>query len=354
MEQEALIRMVVEEIEAGKFGQAGEQFLSVQALANHYHIRNASANAVLQYLRDNHYVTTKKRKQYLTHTRIYADTWIKENEADNPIIVVLYTHMHSYYIPAFIDGISKAVKKSQYQTICMACSSADEVELKRVLKLIHHISPAGLVVALHHKEGVRFFCKRSPVPCVTLDTDCTLYGADNIVTGGEKQAEKIAEYFLRQGCDNILYISVGNNKEINNLRYIAFTRRLRESGMLWNEEQVLLLRELKETPQYVVGRLCAGHKTGILCANEQVTKNLVDICNEHGIHISKTVLVAGYRDFPGFYDRFDGVISIETNITTSGQLAGESLITNIRKKTRMGREILVEPIATYYPQKPVE
>lgn len=351
MEHEALIHLVVEEIEAGKFGNAGEEFLSVQALARHYHIRNATANVILQYLRDNKYVTTKKRKQYLTHTRIYKGARMEEDKRDNQIIAVLYTNMHSYYIPPFIDALSKVLKKSQYQIISLDCSSTDESELRKALNLIHHIKPAGLVVALNNEELVRFFCKRSTVPCVTLDTDCTMYGADNIVTGGGKQAEKIAEYFLQQGCDNVLYISPRNDKEIKNIRHAAFAKRLQEMGMPWGEEQVLLLRELKENQKYVTERLLTGSKTGVLCASEQVTKSLVRICAESGIQIPQTILVAGYRDFPGFYDRFDGVITIETNIATSAQLAGEAIIANIKEGKTEGSNIPVEPVVTHYPQK---
>lgn len=351
MEHETLIRLVVEEIEAGKFGHAGQPFLSVQELAKHYHIRNATANAILQYLRDNKYVTTKKRKQYLTHTRIYTDAMTEDEKKREPMIAVLYSNMYSYYMPPFIDALSKALRKHQYQMICIDCASADEEELRRILHLIHRICPAGLVVAVNSEELVRFFCKRSTVPCVTLDTDCTMFGADNIVTAGGKQAEKIAEYFLQQGCDNVLYVSTRNDKEIKNLRHAAFAKRLREMGMPCGEEQVLLLREFKENPKYITERLLTGSKTGVLCASEQVTKSLVRICAESGIQIPQTILVAGYRDFPGFYDRFDGVITIETNIATSAQLACEAIMSNIKEGKTKGSEILVEPVVTYYPQK---
>lgn len=351
MEQEALIRLVIEEIEAGKFGQAGQPFLSVQELAKHYHIRNATANAILQYLCDNKYVTTKKRKQYLTHTRIYTDAQPVEDKNSVQIIAVLYSNMYSYYMPPFIDELSKTLKKSRYQTICIGCASEDEEELRRTLHLIHRIHPAGLVVAISSEEMVRFFCKRSTVPCVTLDTDCTMFGADNIVTAGRKQAEKIAELFLQNGCDDVFYISPRNDKETRNLRHTAFEKRLRELGMPCGEEKILLLKDLKENPKYVVEKLCAGNKTGVLCANEQITKSLVRICTENDIQISQKVLVAGYRDFPGFYDRFDGVITIETNIATSAQFAGEAIISNIKEGKTKGSEILVEPVVTYYPQK---
>jgi len=307
--QEAKYQQVVEwvkqNIEDGNF-RIGDKLMSEMELADHFGlsrqtIRHATGELVTQGL-----LTRVKGSGTYIGSPAPAD--------DNPrgvprhektmTIAVISTFYESYIFPETLKGIERILSKNDYVmqvTFTDNRLHREEAILKAVLEkdnvdgLI--VEPAKSALPnpnLHYYEEIRkrnipviffnAFYRDIDIPCVRIDDERTAADATRVLI--EAGHKKIAGIF--KGDD-------GQGP----LRYKGYLRAMMEAGLLTNQETIVWLDtpetvRLSDIEDYLLKRIDGC--TGVVCYNDQVAYQLIDIALRRGISVPDDLSVVGIDD----------------------------------------------------------
>ena len=219
-------------------------------------------------------------------------------------IAVISTFYDNYIFPQTLKGIERVLSKNGYS---MQVSFTDnrlhreETILKTILEkdavdgLI--VEPAKSALPnpnihyyreiLARKIPVLFFNASYPgleAPCVRLDDI--------------QAARKITEYLISCGHTSIGGIFKCDDHQ-GPLRYQGYLEAMQEAGFRTSQNQILWLdtpetSDLEQIGEYVLRRLTEC--SAVLCYNDQVANQLIEIADRHHIKVPEELSVAGIDD----------------------------------------------------------
>lgn len=219
-------------------------------------------------------------------------------------IAVVSTFYESYIFPDTLKGIERVLSKNDYMMQVTFTDNRlyrEEAILKSILE---KDNIDGLIVEptksalpnpnLHYYEEIRsrnipviFFNAFYPtvdIPCVRIDD--------------VKIAKDATKVLIDAGHTNIAGIFKADDGQ-GPLRYKGFLSAMVEAGLRARQEKVLWLDtpmtvNLEEVGEYLLKRLDGA--TGVVCYNDQVAYQLIELALKHGMNIPGDLSVVGIDD----------------------------------------------------------
>lgn len=330
------------QISEGVFGKPGEMFMHIREFALRYGMRTSTANRLFKELRDAGLIMLCKKNHYLSHGVIMPDTPLYAIRNKRNIISLLSTHMESYYLTSFADEMEKEVRKAGYQMM-MQYVSHDTYE--DVLKTAYEIGVQGFAVLTEPVLAERI-CRKSLLPCVMGGFDLTASGIDSVLSGGEKQAEKLAEMMVDAGCDRFLFALPSEGYTETSTVYRSFRRSLEKQGFPKEEYVILTTEDLMQKKRYCTRAFTMpSKKTGIICASEGLCNLTTAYCSENNISIPEKAIIAAFRTKSAFNREYHNVITVSENVEKEAAITVDLILKRIAGDTAPPQKIIIEPIA---------
>ena len=219
-------------------------------------------------------------------------------------IAVVSTFYESYIFPDTLKGIERVLSKNEYVMQVTFTDNRlyrEEAILKAILEkdnidgLI--VEPAKSALPnpnLHYYEEIRrrnipiiffnAFYRDIDVPCVRIDDS--------------KIAERATKVLIDAGHTKIAGIFKGDDGQ-GPLRYKGFLDAMIGAGLRANQEKILWLDtpmtvNLEEVGDYLFRRL--GDSTGVVCYNDQVAYQLIELALKRGLNVPEDLSVVGIDD----------------------------------------------------------
>ncbi len=314
------------EISSGRYGVAGESFMTMRELCDRYGIALKTAFRIISRLHQDG-IIEKSGRGYRIAGKLPE---IRKN--GRPLLLgFLATCLESPYF-AKLATHAEELAHSIGASLIIASSNYDfETERER-LGMFCEQGVAGILLCPWASNAVQeAFYRTLPVPYVLIGRRLESFECDAVLVNNQKAAYEMGGHLLG-GAEEFAYIGLRGKKFDSRLS--GFRSRLLEAGAALEERNVLWLDYGdREGCRRAMTELLSRRRNGrlaVFCYHDLFALRLNNVCHELGIDVPSEVMIAGFDDLPSAAESWPPLTSVSYPVKGMVQLAFESLYTRIR------------------------
>ncbi len=316
-----------EGISAGRYGMAGEPFMTMRELCDRYGVALKTAFRIISRLHQDG-IIEKSGRGY----RIAGNLPEMQRNGRPLLLGFLATCLESPYF-AKLATHAEELAHSIGASLIIASSNYDfETERER-LGMFCEQGVAGILLCpwASNAEQEAFY-RTLPVPYVLIGRRLESFECDAVLVNNQKAAYEMGGHLLKGGAEEFAYIGLRGKKYDSRLS--GFRSRLLEAGISLNDNNVLWLdygdREgCRMAMTKLLSQKCKG-RLAVFCYHDLFALRLNNVCHELGLDVPNDVMVAGFDDLPSAAESWPPLTSVSYPVKGMVQLAFESLYTRIR------------------------
>ena len=324
---EQILEELREGISSGRYGVAGEPFVTMRELCGRYGIALKTAFRIIGRLHQDG-IIEKSGRGYRIAGKLPE---VRRN--GRPLLLgFLATCLESPYF-AKLATHAEELAHSIGASLIIASSNYDFATEQERLRMFCEQGVAGVLVCpwASTPEQEAFY-RTLPVPLVLLGRRLESFDCDAVLVNNQKAAYEMGGHLLAGGASEFAYIGLRGKKFDSRLS--GFRSRLLEAGVTLDESDVLWL-------DYADGDACRAAMRGLLsrrrssrlavfCYHDLFAIRLNNVCHELGMDVPSDVMVAGFDDLPAAAESWPPLTSVSYPVKEMVQLAFESLYARIR------------------------
>jgi LacI family transcriptional regulator len=264
----------------------------------------------------------KKRVLELADKLHYQPNRVAQNlriKKTNTLGVVV-PQINLHFFSSVISGIQEYAAMHGYGV--MICQSLESLTIEQSnIQMLVANRVDGLLISLSSETDSydhlqTLLDKRIPV--VLFDRVTESVHANKVIVDDRDGASKATEYFIQTGCRNIAYIGGPEHLYISNQRLKGYTDALQRNGIAIDGDFIFHCHDLRSDVVRATDQLLLGNKRpdAILCLNDPVAIQVMQILKSRNIRIPEDISVIGFTNEP--VSQF-----IEPSLTTVSQPADE-------------------------------
>ncbi|PLV59928.1 LacI family DNA-binding transcriptional regulator [Thermotoga sp. KOL6] len=215
----------------------------------------------------------------------------------NIVGVIIADSANPFYAEV-LKGIEAASRKYGYQIMLMNTERVYENEEKAIDVLLQRRVDGLLITPVQDKaEDIKALMQRN-VPFVIVGRHFEEFEVDEIHSDEIKGGYLATKHLIERGKRNILMISGYLFKSAAYMRLEGYKKALREHGMPFREDMVIVTDiDIENGYQAVQKALNEGLKfDGVFCYNDLMAFGVIKALKERGFQIPEDVAVIGYDD----------------------------------------------------------
>lgn len=253
---------------------------------------------------------------------------IKDRLIDTKTVIVLARRELSTFWNRIIMGISDELNKNNCKLEFEFISEEDEVNISIPENLTRDAD--GMIILSVFSEAYTKRLLEFDIPVVFLDAPqdiaptCSV--GDVVLFEGRSSVKKMTESMIAEGARQIAFIGdITYCKSIYE-RYQGYCMAMREAGLTVDEELVIKQHVPKKYYDYEEVRAAIESfpymPQGIVCANDDIAKDVITYLKEKQIQIPNDVMISGF-------DNKDETAFLTPSLTTayiSNQRMGKRLV----------------------------
>lgn len=219
-------------------------------------------------------------------------------------IAVVTTYVDSYIFPKTIQGIENVLFEKGYSVQIAFTNNTIEREKNVLEDIISREDVAGVIVE-GTKSGlpnpnIDLYRKlqEKRIPILFINTFYPELGAPHVSLNDVEAAKMAVNYLLSKGhtqIGTIMKLDDGQGR----LRYLGYVQAMEEAGLAVSDSRMVWIdtddfKQLSLCMDKILARI--ENCTALLCYNDQVAYQLVNLLNERGISIPKKLSIVGIDD----------------------------------------------------------
>ncbi|MBQ9701009.1 MAG: GntR family transcriptional regulator [Lachnospiraceae bacterium] len=331
----SLMEQLKKDIMEGRI-KPGDKLPSENEMADKYDISRHTVRKALSILSNEGFIVAEHGKgTFCSGERIGRSRVGKSHN-----IAVVTTYISDYIFPRLIQGIDRVLTEEGYSIFLKNTGNSRKNE-ERCLADILRKDIDGLIIEPSKSE---IYCRnlaqyemldQMGVPYVFIQgTYMQLKDKPNIVMDDAKGGYMVTDYLISLGHKNIAGIFKNDDTQ-GKMRHKGYVKALQDAGLDYNPDLVTWFhtedRDVK--PAEAVKQMIADGMQfdAIVCYNDQIAMEVIDVLLRHGIRVPDDVSVTGY-------DNSFMALTSPVRLTTIahpqdklGEMAAELLLEKIRK-----------------------
>lgn len=219
-------------------------------------------------------------------------------------IAVISTYLDYYIFPPTLHGIESVLSKAGYTTRLAFTNDSVHHE-KTILKTLLErddvdgviVEPAKSAMPNPNLELYRMLLERN-IPVIFFNASYPQLGQPCVRIDDVLAAEKATELLIEVGHTNIAAILNAEDGQ-GHLRYTGYLRAMWNHHLRTDAKRTVLLDsdmvgDLKVVEPYVMQ--CLVGVTGVVCYNDELASQLLDIFERRGIRVPEDISLVGIDD----------------------------------------------------------
>ena len=294
---QTIISWVEEMIHSGTLKE-GDRLPSENELCRQFQLSRQTVRHALEVLEQQHMVVR------VQGSGTYAGSGKDHERPSFKNIAVISTYFDYYIFPPTLHGIESVLSKAGYTTRLAFTNDSVHHE-KTILKTILErddvdgiiVEPAKSAMPNPNLDLYRMLLQRH-IPILFFNASYPQLGQPCVRIDDIVAAEKITDLLIEAGHKNIAAILNAEDGQVN-LRYTGYLRAMWKHHLRTDARRTILLdsdmvTDLKGVESYVMQ--CLEGVTGVVCYNDQLASQLLDILERRGVRVPEDLSVVGIDD----------------------------------------------------------
>lgn len=298
---------------------------------------NLSGSTISRALSNHHAVNKKTRRKVV---ELAEEMGYRKNSFASQLrnlktytIGVILHELNSRFITALLSGIEKVATDAHYKIIIGHSAESYKREIANAGNLFYQ-RVDGLIASLAYdteslKHYDMFFEKGVPVVFV----DRVEMGSPGIkvVIDNKAAGYNATKHLVEQGCKQIMHVTGNLTKNVYSERLAGFKDALKEHGLVFQPEQLLVTHLNEEAgievAEYILNK--AVKPDGLFITNDLCASVCMQHLKQNGINVPKDIAIVGFNN-----DTISRVV--EPRLTTVnyegvglGEVAAKNLISQL-------------------------
>ena len=293
-----VIDWVKEQIDAGNF-KAGDKLMSEKELSEMFGLSRQTIRHATGELAARNLVTRVQGSgTYVGGAREPV------REARYMSIAVVSTFYESYIFPPTLKGIERILSRNGYSMQVSFTDNKVRREEAILRNLLDKDNVDGIIVepakSALPNPNLRYYqqLKERHIPIICFNALYPDLDVPCVRIDDEEIARKATKLLLDAGHRNIAAIFKPDDGQ-GRYRYGGFLKALEEAGAPLDEKRVIWIdtydyRDMSRIEEYLFTRL--GNASAVVCYNDEVAYQLIDLALKRGIRIPEDLSVVGIDD----------------------------------------------------------
>ena len=187
-------------------------------------------------------------------------------------------------------------------------------------------------------------CQKQDIPVVLIDKSIEKIKYDSVVADNESGGKVSTEHLLKQGCDDIYFVSTNQLSELSSVRdrYLGYLSALYDVDKIpthcvaKTEEPLALFFD--RIGAHIKEEINKGQKIGLVVENDVIAIKLMTHLNQMGMKIPEEVGVVGFDNIQAANLVEPPLSTVAQNFYAMGRVAAELLMEKIKSPVKPTKE----------------
>jgi LacI family transcriptional regulator len=241
--------------------------------------------------------------------------------------------------PFFADcahAISTVAKQHAYSVVLSTSNENPQDEFEEASRMLRR-NVEGLIIIPTHPNGnasLLLAHEFDRMQIVTMDRPVEGSRFDSILVENERGAHIGTDHLVSLGHKRIAYVGLTDNLYTMNMRHRGYTSAMAAASL---ETTAVFVSDLLDDSIQAMRKLVAVKKppTAIFCANNLVTRHVLQSLQTLGIYPPKPIALVGFDDFETACLLRPGITVVRQPSDLLGQTAAEVLFAKLADPNRL-------------------
>ena len=313
-------------------------------------ILNLSISTVSKALRDSHEIgeATKKRvlakAKELDYTPNPFASGLRRNKSKTVAVVV--PEVANNYFSLAINGIESIAQENDYHVLIYLTHEDIEKE-KGIMKHLENKRVDGVLMSVTMNTSNQTHLsdfQQKGIPIVFFDRICNEIETAKITTDDYISGMNATKHLIENGCKDIAFLSLGDEKSIMQKRKSGFLEELHRNNIEVNPERIIKFGNDDEENFNLLKKILKGKNKpdGIFASVERLAITTYQVCKDLNINIPKDLKVICFSNLETASLLSPSLSTITQPAFNIGKTAAEVMFKNLDKnKTYIPNENIV-------------
>ncbi len=298
-----LVNTIEKDIQDGKLGKSGEEFLTVRELAKSYSVSPVTALHVIEQLKQKNLLSSLGKKTFITYGKIANKSALKKRldklpsrTYKLPLVGIHLPVIKNPFFSALAQEISSVLYKKGFLSV-ISSSDQDVDTEKEILNSFLNLGAVGVISCPNTNEVSLQYYNGYPLPTVYLASRSFQDEELFVMVNHEAAAKQVAQHLIEMGYEQFMYVSESNNATDQRGKF--FIETLNSLGKSIPKENVITNSDSNQfapSTQLVNAIKNAKKPLGIFCYHDLIAACAILACNKLSLRVPEDVGIVGFDD----------------------------------------------------------
>ena len=323
-----LIVVVMSDIANGKYGKAGDRFITMREMTVQKQISLKSAFTLFGRLKDAGAIE-KERKWYIIKS---INSTKNTTRKTPPLIGCIVTSLSSPFFAKLACFLEEAVHDFG-ANLLLASSEYDFAREQDRIESFVKTGVSGLFLCPWADAASEDYYKNLPVPAVAIGHRLERVEMDTVMVDNLRAARAVANHLLDRGCEDFAYI--GQRGIHADERLFGFRAELLSRGVTLENRNILWTEyHHPDTCDRDIVELLSSRnrkrKLGLFCYHDLFASRVMLFCHKMGVRVPRDVSIVGFDDLPAAAEISPPLTTVRYPIEAMARIATETLYASVR------------------------
>lgn len=288
-------------IEHGNY-QVGDKLPTESELIKKYHVSRYTVRRAIGELQNEHYVYR------IQGGGMYVDNWQERGSqqvASNKLIGVVTTHLADYIFPSIISGIDRAISSKGYSLIVSNTHNNRDKERQSIQRMIDN-QVAGLIIeptqSALPNPNIDLYeqVMERRIPSLFINAHYPQIKAPYLEVKDTEAEQQLVNHLIELGHQRILGIFQVDDMQGTH-RMKGFINAYTEHPDISYLSEIVMYQSGQDMTKVFkqVSQIMerSNHPTAVVCYNDELAIQIMDVIRSLGLKIPVDVSLAGFDDY---------------------------------------------------------
>lgn len=260
---------------------------------------------------------------------------LKKNKSRN--IGIIIPDLAKHFYSQLITGAEQVAMEHGFNIIiCQSHESTEKEE--KLIEVLLNSRVEGLLICIANEtvDRERFFkILSSGIPVVFCDREMANLNISSVISNDYQGAFAATEYLINKGCKRIAHLAGSENIPNSQSRKQGYLDAILKNSLSY--QKIIYTHYL--TPQIQVAMrqllLATPRPEAVLCYNDYVAFDAIEIIKEYELEVGKDILVIGFADEPIAQYMTPKLTTVKQPVWEMGKVAMQMLLEELKGKKQM-------------------
>lgn len=288
-------------------------------------------------------IKTKEKVNKLASELGYQSNKFASNlrkQKSNNIGVIVHK-LNSFVMSSILAGMESIVSKNGYNLIISQSLESESKEVENAKTFFNSRIDALMISFSFDTDTLEhiipFIEKKIPVVFFDRIMDHPL--CTSIIIDNYKEGYHVTKHLIEQGCTKLLHVTGSLKRNVYGDRLRGFEFALRESGLSYDSDSVLITLFDDDTPKMVLEKIKSMKKTpdGIFFANDFSAAGTIILLKKNGYKIPEDIAIVGFNDEPIAKIVEPNLSTVHYPAIEMGEVAAQTIINYLNGNTSVSQ-----------------